>query len=154
MRRLCSDPTESSLEAFKRSHRHSVPTHRLNNYLKFLNELAAKGSASAHLFSTAVISGSSSAPNLKQMPQPPMQGTGESGWPDLMARISVTFLVFQLKLLCLASGLWRRCTTLCPCVSWTRSLATLPLPTSRLRLPLHPLARAWLPEAPGHLHCA
>merc|ERR1719323_2697068 len=54
----------------KRSHRHSIPSHRLSNYLKFLNELAAKGSSTAQLFSTAVISGSSSAPNLKEMPQP------------------------------------------------------------------------------------
>ena len=54
----------------KRSHRHSIPTHRLSNYLKFLSELAAKGSSTAQLFSTAVISGSSSAPNLKEMPQP------------------------------------------------------------------------------------
>ena len=54
----------------KRSHRHSIPSHRLSNYLKFLNELAAKGSSTAQLFSTAVISGSSSAPNLKDMPQP------------------------------------------------------------------------------------
>ena len=40
---------------------------------EFLNELAAKGSSTAHLFSTAVISGSSSAPNLKDedMPQHP-----------------------------------------------------------------------------------
>lgn len=53
-----------------RSHRHSIPSHRLNNYLRFLNELAANGSNTAQLFSTAVISGSSSAPNLKEMPQP------------------------------------------------------------------------------------
>ena len=60
-----------STDAFRRAHRHSIPGHRLNNYLKFLNELAAKGSSTAHLFSTAVISGSSSAPNLKEedMPQ-------------------------------------------------------------------------------------
>jgi len=59
----------SSPDSFRRAHRHSVPGHRLNNYLKFLNELAAKGSSTAHLFSTAVISGSSSASNLKEMPQ-------------------------------------------------------------------------------------
>jgi hypothetical protein len=65
-------PTSSASDpdAFKRSHRHSIPSHRLNNYLKFLNELAAKGSTTALVFSTAVISGSSSAPNLKEMPQP------------------------------------------------------------------------------------
>lgn len=64
---------ESSLtvekDAFFRAHRHSIPGHRLTNYLKFLHELAAQGSTFAHLFSTAVISGSSSAPNLqKEMP--------------------------------------------------------------------------------------
>ena len=62
--------TPPSPDSFRRAHRHSIPGHRLNNYLKFLNELAAKGSSTAHLFSTAVISGSSSAPNLKEMPQP------------------------------------------------------------------------------------
>ncbi len=61
-----------------RLYRHSIPSHRLNNYLKFLHELAAKGSTTAHLFSTAVISGSSSAPNLKEMPQPALDGTGET----------------------------------------------------------------------------
>merc|ERR1719282_1065273 len=56
-------------DAFFRAHRHSIPGHRLTNYLKFLHELAAQGSTFAHLFSTAVISGSSSAPNLqKEMP--------------------------------------------------------------------------------------
>ena len=56
-------------DAFFRAHRHSIPGHRLTNYLKFLHELAAQGSTIAHLFSTAVISGSSSAPNLqKEMP--------------------------------------------------------------------------------------
>jgi hypothetical protein len=59
----------TSADAFRRAHRHSIPGHRLNNYLKFLHELAAKGSTTAHLFSTAVISGSSSAPNLKEMPR-------------------------------------------------------------------------------------
>jgi hypothetical protein len=56
-------------DGFRRSHRHSIPGHRLSNYLKFLNELSAKGSSTVHLFSTAVISGSSSAPNLKEMPR-------------------------------------------------------------------------------------
>ena len=56
-------------DGFRRSHRHSIPGHRLGNYLKFLNELSAKGSSTVHLFSTAVISGSSSAPNLKEMPR-------------------------------------------------------------------------------------
>lgn len=69
--------TPPSPDSFRRAHRHSIPGHRLNNYLKFLNELAAKGSSTAHLFSTAVISGSSSAPNLKEMPQP-REGLGES----------------------------------------------------------------------------
>ena len=58
-----------SADAFFRAHRHSIPGHRLTNYLKFLHELAAQGSTIAKLFSTAVISGSSSAPNLqKEMP--------------------------------------------------------------------------------------
>ena len=57
-------------DGFRRSHRHSIPGHRLSNYLKFLHELSAKGSSTVHLFSTAVISGSSSAPNLKEMPRP------------------------------------------------------------------------------------
>ena len=68
--------TPPSPDSFRRAHRHSIPGHRLNNYLKFLNELAAKGSSTAHLFSTAVISGSSSAPNLKEMPQP-REGLGK-----------------------------------------------------------------------------
>lgn len=42
----------------------------MSNYLKFLHELAAKGPTGARVFSTAVISGSSSAPNLKEMPAP------------------------------------------------------------------------------------
>ncbi len=54
-----------------------IPSHRLSNYLKFLHELAAKGSTTAHLFSTAVISGSASVPNLKEMMPPPIvEGTG------------------------------------------------------------------------------
>lgn len=58
-----------SADAFFRAHRHSIPDHRLTNYLKFLHELAAQGSTIAQLFSTAVISGSSMAPNLqKEMP--------------------------------------------------------------------------------------
>ena len=52
-----------SADAFRRAHRHSIPGHRLNNYLKFLHELK---STTAQLFSTAVISGSSSAPNLQE----------------------------------------------------------------------------------------
>ena len=55
-------------DVFRRSHRHSIPGHRVSNYLKFVNEYSNKGSSTAHLFSTAVISGSSSAPNLKEMP--------------------------------------------------------------------------------------
>ena len=65
---LIAAPPKS--DGFRRSHRHSIPGHRLSNYLKFLNELSAKGSSTVHLFSTAVISGSSSAPNLKEMPRP------------------------------------------------------------------------------------
>ena len=52
---LIAAPT--SADAFRRAHRHSIPGHRLNNYLKFLKELAAKGSSIAYVFSTAVISG-------------------------------------------------------------------------------------------------
>ena len=63
---IAAQPTK---DVFRRSHRHSIPGHRLSNYLKFVNELSAKGSSTAHLFSTAVISGSSSAPNLKEMPR-------------------------------------------------------------------------------------
>jgi len=55
-------------EGFRRSHRLSLPGQRMTNYLKFLQELAvrqASGTAMAsQLFSTAVISGSSSVPNL------------------------------------------------------------------------------------------
>jgi len=62
---------------------------RMNGYLKFLRELAAgdaQGSdgvegdeGATTLFSTAVISGSTSAPELKEMhPQPALDGTGES----------------------------------------------------------------------------
>jgi len=51
----------------RRSHRHSLPGHKMTNYLKFLQDLAirqASGTMASQLFSTAVISGSSSAPNL------------------------------------------------------------------------------------------
>eukprot|EP00095_Tigriopus_kingsejongensis_P003820 maker-scaffold278_size225338-snap-gene-1.22 protein:Tk03820 transcript:maker-scaffold278_size225338-snap-gene-1.22-mRNA-1 annotation:"inositol hexakisphosphate and diphosphoinositol-pentakisphosphate kinase-like isoform x8" len=57
-------------DTFKRNRRRSIPSHRLSNYLKFLNELTLRGSTGARVFSTAVISGSSSAPNLKEMPPP------------------------------------------------------------------------------------
>ena len=71
------DLARLNLDPFRRSHRHSIPNHRLGNYLKFLNELSTKRSSTAHLFSTAVISGSSSAPNLKEMPRPG-EGHGKS----------------------------------------------------------------------------
>merc|ERR1719411_904344 len=64
--------------AFRRAHRHSIPGHRLNNYLKFLHELK---STTAQLFSTAVISGSSSAPNLQEMPC--TTATLASGMPNI-----------------------------------------------------------------------
>ena len=67
-----------STDAFFRAHRHSIPGHRLTNYLKFLHELAAQGSTIAHLFSTAVISGSSSAPNLQKEMPPLGENVGKS----------------------------------------------------------------------------
>ena len=67
-----------STDAFFRAHRHSIPGHRLTNYLKFLHELAAQGSTFAHLFSTAVISGSSSAPNLQKEMPPRGENVGKS----------------------------------------------------------------------------
>jgi len=55
-------------DGYRRAHRLSLPSQRMTNYLKFLQELAvrqASGTAMAsQLFSTAVISGSSSVPNL------------------------------------------------------------------------------------------
>jgi len=54
-------------EGFRRNPRLSMPGQRMTNYLRFLEELAvrqASGSLSSQLFSTAVISGSSSSPNL------------------------------------------------------------------------------------------
>ena len=74
--------TPPSADAFFRAHRHSIPGHRLTNYLKFLHELAAKGSTIAHLFSTAVISGSSSAPNLQKEMQCKGENVGKSR-PDI-----------------------------------------------------------------------
>ena len=59
---LIAAPT--SADAFRRAHRHSIPGHRLNNYLNFLKELAAKGSSIAYVFSTAVISGYTTDANL------------------------------------------------------------------------------------------
>jgi len=67
-----------SADEFRRAHRHSIPGHRLNNYLKFLHELK---STTAQLFSTAVISGSSSAPNLQEMPC--TTATLASGMPNI-----------------------------------------------------------------------
>merc|ERR1712029_1136337 len=55
-------------DGFRRSHRLSLPGHRMTNYLKFLQELAQRqansGGLASQLFSTAVISGSKSLPNL------------------------------------------------------------------------------------------
>jgi len=55
-------------EGFRRSHRLSLPGQRMTNYLKFLQELAIRQASgtgiASQLFSTAVISGSSSVPNL------------------------------------------------------------------------------------------
>ena len=51
----------------RRGHRLSLPGSKMTNYLKFLQELAfrqSNKSVASHLFSTAVISGSSSVPNL------------------------------------------------------------------------------------------
>ena len=67
-------------------HRHSIPSHRLSNYLKFLHELASGGvqgassarAAAAAVFSTAVISGSSSAPDLGKEMIVTQQGMPES----------------------------------------------------------------------------
>merc|ERR1719219_333932 len=58
-----------SKEGYRRSHRLSLqPGQKMSNYLKFLQELAIRqasgGSMASQLFSTAVISGSSSVPNL------------------------------------------------------------------------------------------
>ncbi|XP_023325521.1 inositol hexakisphosphate and diphosphoinositol-pentakisphosphate kinase [Eurytemora carolleeae] len=63
----------STLE--KRGHRGSLPGNKMTNYLKFLQELALRqpsNSIASHLFSTAVISGSSSVPNLQS------NGTGDT----------------------------------------------------------------------------
>ena len=77
------DPCQSP-EGYRRSHRLSLqPGQKMSNYLKFLQELAIRqvvipspnlklkfccqasgGSMASQLFSTAVISGSSSVPNL------------------------------------------------------------------------------------------
>merc|ERR1719334_1210703 len=56
-------------DGYKRGHRLSLqPSSKMTNYLKFLQELAIRqasgGSMASQLFSTAVISGSSSVPNL------------------------------------------------------------------------------------------
>merc|ERR1711879_84304 len=58
-----------SKEGYRRGHRLSLqPGQKMSNYLKFLQELAIRqasgGSMASQLFSTAVISGSSSVPNL------------------------------------------------------------------------------------------
>ena len=90
-------------EAFKRGHLHSIPNRRLGNYIKFLHELAqaSRGSNTAQLFSTAVISGSSSAPDLKEMKhhQLGFQGTGKdtiygSAWPIHSHGRSVLITIF------------------------------------------------------------
>ena len=71
--------TSSPPEGHRRGHRLSLqPGHKMTNYLKFLQELAIRqvaspplhpaqasgGAMASQLFSTAVISGSSSSPNL------------------------------------------------------------------------------------------
>ena len=81
-------------------HHHSIPSHRLGNYLKFLHELAAKGSTTAHLFSTAVISGSKSAPELKEM-RPPQDGTSEEVWLLLWPALLLVQWLLLLQLLML-----------------------------------------------------
>ncbi len=81
-------------------HHHSIPSHRLGNYLKFLHELAAKGSTTAHLFSTAVISGSKSAPELKEM-RPPQDGTSEEVWLLLWPALLLVQRLLLLQLLML-----------------------------------------------------
>jgi len=61
-----SQSMEDVEEEHKRNHRLSLPGQKMTNYLNFLQELALKqasGTAS-QLFSTAVISGSSSVPNI------------------------------------------------------------------------------------------
>lgn len=80
-KKKCHDTGKKSRDAFKRSHssshRHSIPS-KGQAYLKFLQELASKGSSTG-VFSTAVISGSSSAPNLKDSPQPGDTGSAVPG---------------------------------------------------------------------------
>jgi len=83
---------------------------RMNSYLKFLHELAAASgttngegggeegaaSSSTNLFSTAVISGSSSAPELKEMhPQPAVDGTGKGFCSTFLVH---DFLFFGLSM--------------------------------------------------------
>merc|ERR1719400_308556 len=66
-------------EGYRRGHRLSLqPGQKMSNYLKFLQELAIRqasgGSMASQLFSTAVISGSSSVPNL---------GAGSGACPEI-----------------------------------------------------------------------
>jgi len=72
-------------DGFRRSHRLSLPGQRMTNYLKFLQELAVRqalgGAMSSQLFSTAVISGSSSSPNLGAANTP--RDIGEDGTPTI-----------------------------------------------------------------------
>jgi len=74
-------------DVFRRSHRLSLPGHsqRMTNYLKFLQELAVRqamgGGLNSQLFSTAVISGSSSSPNLG--PGNTCRNIGEDGTPTI-----------------------------------------------------------------------
>ncbi|TRY63566.1 hypothetical protein TCAL_11569 [Tigriopus californicus] len=92
------------LDGYKRSRRRSIPSRRMSNYLKFLHELAAKGPTGARVFSTAVISGSSSAPNLKEMPAPNDNAVGSiPGLCDfgqlqdpVPITIPISLIVFQL----------------------------------------------------------
>ena len=78
-----------SADAFRRAHRHSIPGHRLNNYLKFLHELK---STTAQLFSTAVISGSSSAPNLQDARCMPRNGANLG---EFLTSNSLIFCIFH-----------------------------------------------------------
>merc|ERR1719189_3417234 len=72
-------------DAYRRSHRLSLPgNNRMNNYLKFLEELRQKqvnsGAMASQLFSTAVISGSKSLPNLVADEK---HNIGEDGTPNI-----------------------------------------------------------------------
>lgn len=113
-----------------RRQRHSIAGQM--SYLKMLG-LGARGklSAAAGLFSTAVISGSSSAPNLRVMIPSNSASNGESDVPLVTllplrdAAVTVRVLHVQrrwrVSAACPRSVRWRRCTTRSRCGSWTRS---------------------------------